>query len=92
MVIGFDIKMKVKISSIEIVFKSWGPLSHPFFMPNILSTTGARDMAVQRVPALRGFWDLKKTVLCKIHISGTVEDPLLTRKSPTCTYISRKPW
>ena len=46
MVIGFDIKMTVKISSIEIVFKSWGPLSHPFFMHNSLSPTGARDMAV----------------------------------------------
>ena len=26
---------------------------------------------VQRVPALRGFWDLKKTVLREIHVSGT---------------------
>ena len=40
MVIGFDIKMMVQISSIEAVFKSWGPLGHQFFMHNILSTTG----------------------------------------------------
>ena len=26
---------------------------------------------VQRVPALRGFWDLEKTVLHKIHVSGS---------------------
>ena len=46
---------------------------------------------IQRVPALRGFWDLKKIKLCKIHVSGTVGSLLLTRKSPTCTYISKKP-
>ena len=33
---------------------------------------------LQKVPTLRGFWDLKKTVLRKISISGTVWDPLLT--------------
>ena len=43
MVIGFDIKMMVQISSIEAVFKSRGPLSHPFFIHNILSTIGALD-------------------------------------------------
>ena len=32
---------------------------------------------LQRVPAVRGFWDLEKTVLRKICISGTVEGPLL---------------
>ena len=40
MVIGFDIKLMVKISSIEIVFKSRGPMGHPFFIHDILSTTG----------------------------------------------------
>ena len=38
---------------------------------------------VQRVPALRGFWDLKKPALRKIRVSGTVGGPLLTRKPPT---------
>ena len=47
---------------------------------------------LQRVPALRAFWDLEKTVLHEIRVSGTVVNPLLTRKSPTCTYISQKPW
>jgi hypothetical protein len=47
---------------------------------------------VQRVPTLRVFWDLEKTVLHEIRISGTVVSPLLTQKSPTCTYIGQKPW
>ena len=38
---------------------------------------------VQRVPALRAFWDFEKTVLHEIRVSGTVGGPLLTRKSPT---------
>ena len=46
----------------------------------------------QRVPALRAFWDLGKTVLHEIRVSGTVVGPLLTRKFPTCTHISQKPW
>jgi hypothetical protein len=33
---------------------------------------------VQRVPALRAFWDLEKTVLHEIRVSGTVGSPLLT--------------
>ena len=37
---------------------------------------------VQRVPALRAFWDLEKTVLHEILVSGTVGGPLLTQKSP----------
>ena len=45
--------------------------------------------AVQRVPALRGFWDFKKTTLCEIRISGTVGGPLLMWKSPTCAYIGQ---
>ena len=46
---------------------------------------------IQRVPAIRRFWDLKKTALREIHVSLTVGGPLLTQKSPTCTYISQKP-
>ena len=42
---------------------------------------------IQRVPALRAFWDLEKTVLHEIRASGTVVSPLLTQKSPTCVYI-----
>ena len=33
---------------------------------------------IQRVPALRTFWDLEKTVLHEICVSGTVVNPLLT--------------
>ena len=47
---------------------------------------------IQRVPALRAFWDLEKTVLHEIRVSGTVVNPLITQKSPTCTYMSQKPW
>ena len=45
---------------------------------------------IQRVPTLRGLWDLKKNALREIRVSGTVGGPLLTRKSPTCAYISQK--
>ena len=38
--------------------------------------------SVQRVPALRGFWDFKKTALRKIRASGTVGGPLLTEDGP----------
>ena len=40
--------------------------------------------------ALHAFWNLEKTVLHEICVSGTVWGPLLTRKSPTCTYITQK--
>ena len=50
------------------------------------------NLQVQRVPALRAFWDLEKTVLHEIRVSGTVVSPLLMQKSPTCTYISQKQW
>ena len=45
---------------------------------------------IQRVPALRRFWDLKKTSLHEIYISGSVIDHLIKLKSPTCAYISQK--
>ena len=48
--------------------------------------------SIQWVPALRAFWDLEKTVLHEIRVSGTVVNPLLARKSPTCSYINQKPW
>ena len=45
---------------------------------------------IQRVPALPEFWDLKKKVLCKIRVSGTVLKTQLTPNSPTCMYIIAK--
>ena len=36
-------------------------------------------LLVQKVPALRAFWDLGKTMLHKIRVSGTVVNPLLTQ-------------
>ena len=41
-----------------------------------------RIIQLQRVPALRAFWDLEKTVLHEIRVSGTVVSPLLMWKSP----------
>ena len=46
---------------------------------------------IQRVPALRAFWDLEKTVLHEIRVSGTVLWSPTNAKIPTCTYISQKP-
>ena len=46
---------------------------------------------LQRVPALRGFWDLEKTVLHEICVSGTVLWSPTNANSPTCTYISQNP-
>jgi hypothetical protein len=43
-------------------------------------------------PPYADFGTWKKTVLHEIGVSGTVVGPLLTQKSPTCTYISQKPW
>ena len=40
-------------------------------------------LGIQRVPALRGFWDFEKTALGEIRVSGTVGGPLITRRSPT---------
>ena len=40
------------------------------------------NIFIQRVPALREFWDLEKTVLHEICVSRTVVNPLLTQKSP----------
>ena len=44
---------------------------------------------IQRVPALRAFWDLEKTVLHEIRVSGTVLSPLLTQKFPTSMYVHK---
>ena len=38
---------------------------------------------IQRVPALRAFWDLEKTVLHKIRVSGTVLWSPTNANSPT---------
>ena len=47
-------------------------------------------MLITEGPRLCAFWGLEKTVLHEICVSGTVWGPLLTRKSPTCMYISQK--
>ena len=47
-------------------------------------------IVLQRVPALRGFWDLEKTVLHEIRVSGTVLWSPTNANSPTYTYISQK--
>ena len=40
----------------------------------------------------RGFWDFKTMVLHAICVSGTVEGPLLTKKSPCLRVRTPKPW
>ena len=47
-------------------------------------------IAVQRVPALRAFWDLEKTVLDKFRVSGTVLWSPTNANSPIYRYISQK--
>ena len=49
------------------------------------------NCVLQRVPALRAFWDLEKTVLHEIRVSGTVLWSPTNANSPTYTYISQKP-
>ena len=44
----------------------------------------------QRVPTLRAFWDLEKTVLREIRVGGTVLWSPTNANSPTYTYISQK--
>ena len=46
---------------------------------------------IQRVPTLRVFCDLEKTVLHETRVSGTVLWSPTNAKSPTCTYIGKKP-
>ena len=49
-----------------------------------------QDNAIQRVPALRVFWDLEKTVLDETRVSGTVLWSPTNANSPNYTYISQK--
>ena len=51
----------------------------------------AESFTIQRVPSLRAFWDLEKTVLHEIRVSGTVLWSPTNANSPTYTYISQKP-
>ena len=44
---------------------------------------------IQKVPTLRAFWDLGKTVLHEIHVSGTVHWSPTNANSPTYTYTSQ---
>ena len=55
-------------------------------------TRSGLKLWLQRVPALRTFWDLEKTVLHEIRVSGTVLWSPTNANSPTYTYISKKPW
>ena len=50
------------------------------------------NKVLQRFPALRAFWDLEKTVLHEICVSGTVLWSPTSAKIPTYTYISQKTW
>ena len=87
-----DIKNKVAPYASSKYSKALG---YPAFGPekkNMYEETALHEVGIQRVPTLRAFWDLEKTVLNEIRVSGTVVSPLLTRKSPTCTYKSQKPW
>ena len=54
--------------------------------------SGIQTLALQRVPTLRAFWDLEKTVLYETRVSGTVLWSPTNANSPTYTYISQKPW
>ena len=47
-------------------------------------------LELQRVPALRVFWDLEKAVLYETRVSGTVLWSPTNANSPTYTYISQK--
>ena len=47
-------------------------------------------IGIQRVNALRVFWDLEKTVLHETRVSGTVLWSPTNANSPTYTYISQK--
>ena len=45
---------------------------------------------LQRVHALRAFWDLEKTILHEICVSGTVLQSPTTMKISTYMYMSQK--
>ena len=47
---------------------------------------GQRKVQLKRVPTLRAFRDLEKTVLHEIRVSGTVLRSPTNAKSPTCMY------
>ena len=57
---------------------------------SIKRLTRLTQIYVQRVPALRVFWDLEKTVLHETRVSGTVLWSPTNTKSPTYTDISQK--
>ena len=48
-------------------------IDHEHFLKSaVLMLVGSWSFKLQRVPALRAFWDLEKTVLHEIRVSGTV--------------------
>ena len=68
------VKSKVKISQNFVAFSEY--MNFNFHQFNVMKLT------IQRIPALRGFWDLKKTVLREIGISGTVGGSITNAKIP----------
>ena len=56
----------------------------------VISLLDSLKTVVQRVPALRVFWDLEKTVLHETRVSGTVLWSPTNTNSPTYMYISQK--
>ena len=59
-------------------------LSKKFALPN---TFLKLNNCCTEVPVLLSFWDLKKNMLHKFCVCGTIGGPPLARKSPTCAYI-----
>ena len=57
---------------------------------NLVVPLPSADFSLQRVPALRVFWDLEKTVLHETRVSGTVLWSPTNANSPAYTYISQK--
>ena len=58
----------------------------------MLQTKYLMKFKILRVPTLRAFWDLEKTVLHEICVSGTVLWSPTNANYPTYMYISQKPW
>ena len=71
---------EVKIGPVELGTVDWATIASINFSKK----------RVQRVPALRFFWDLEKTVLHETRVIGTVLWSPTNANSPTYTYISQK--
>ena len=67
-----------------------GEVSSKYLTSSTLIADHKGETSIQRVPALRGFWDLEKTVLHEIHVSRTVLWSPTNANSPTYTFVSQK--